>query len=84
MGPHSAQGDAQEREVYDNIGYWAPTQSRQVEVDFLLSRGNDWLALEVKASSRFSRSWLAGLKASKPCLESGGGSSSTRSSAIED
>lgn len=54
---------AQEREVYDEIFYWAPTQARRVEVDFLLRRGKELLALEIKASARFSRSWTAGLKA---------------------
>ena len=33
------------------------------EVDFLLRRGRELLALEVKAARRFSRSWLGGLKA---------------------
>jgi predicted AAA+ superfamily ATPase len=54
---------AEERELYEEIFYWAPTQSRGVEVDFLLRRGSELLALEVKAASRFSRSWLSGLKA---------------------
>jgi predicted AAA+ superfamily ATPase len=54
---------AQERELYDEIFYWAPAQARHLEVDFLLRRGNELLALEVKSASRFSRSWIAGLKA---------------------
>ena len=54
---------AQEREVFDEIFYWAPTQSQRMEVDFLLRRGRDLLALEVKSSKRLSRSWLGGLKA---------------------
>ena len=54
---------AQERELYEEIAYWAPAQSRGVEVDFVLRRGHEVLALEVKSASRFSRSWLAGLKA---------------------
>ena len=41
----------------------APTQARRTEVDFLLIRGAELLALEVKSSKRFSRSWLSGLKA---------------------
>ena len=54
---------AAERELYDDIHYWSPTQARRTEVDFLLSRGAELLALEVKSSRRFSRSWLSGLKA---------------------
>jgi predicted AAA+ superfamily ATPase len=54
---------AEEREVYDGIHYWAPSQAKGLEVDFLLARGRELLALEVKSSSRFSRSWLRGLKA---------------------
>jgi predicted AAA+ superfamily ATPase len=53
----------EERALSDEIFYWAPTQSRGVEVDFLLRRGDEMVALEVKAGRRFSRSWLAGLKA---------------------
>jgi predicted AAA+ superfamily ATPase len=54
---------AEARGLYDEIFYWAPSQSRGVEVDFLLRRGRELLALEVKASRRFSRSWLGGLRA---------------------
>jgi predicted AAA+ superfamily ATPase len=54
---------AQEHRLYEGINYWAPTQSKGVEVDFLLQRGRELLALEVKSGSRFSRSWLSGLKA---------------------
>jgi predicted AAA+ superfamily ATPase len=54
---------AAERDLYESIHYWAPTQSKRVEVDFLLARGRELLALEVKAAQRFSRSWLSGLKA---------------------
>jgi hypothetical protein len=52
-----------ERELYDDIHYRSPTQSRRIEVDFLLARGAELLALNVKSSKRFSRSWLSGLKA---------------------
>jgi len=57
------QAYAQERDLYDEIFYWAPLQSRRVEVDFLLRRGDEFLALEVKSAGRVSRSWLPGLKA---------------------
>jgi len=54
---------AAERELYDDIHYWSPTQARRTEVDFVLARGAELLALDVKSSKRFSRSWLSGLKA---------------------
>jgi predicted AAA+ superfamily ATPase len=53
----------QERELFEDLYYWSPLQARGVEVDFLLRRGGDLLALEVKAARTFSRSQLAGLKA---------------------
>jgi predicted AAA+ superfamily ATPase len=55
---HSADSD-----LFDDVSYWAPAQARQTEVDFLLRRGRDFLALEVKAQPRFSTPQLAGLRA---------------------
>ena len=56
------QAYAHERELYDEVFYWSP-QARGLEVDFLLRRGKELLAIEVKASATFSRSQLRGLKA---------------------
>ncbi len=53
----------QERELFEDIHYWSPLQARGVEVDFLLRRGRELLALEVKATQKYSRSQLGGLKA---------------------
>jgi len=53
----------EQRELFEEIAYWAPVQARQTEVDFLLRRGRDYLALEVKSQSRFSSSQLSGLRA---------------------
>jgi predicted AAA+ superfamily ATPase len=50
-------------ELFDEIAYWSPAEARQTEVDFLLRRGRQHLALEVKASSRFATSQLTGLRA---------------------
>ena len=36
--------------LWDEIGYWAPLNARQIEVDFLLRRGRDHLAIEVKTT----------------------------------
>jgi predicted AAA+ superfamily ATPase len=49
--------------LFDELAYWAPTEARSVEVDFLLQRGGEFLALEVKAQRRFSPEQLTGLKA---------------------
>jgi predicted AAA+ superfamily ATPase len=50
-------------ELFDDLSYWAPLQARQTEVDFLLRRGREYLAIEIKAQSRFSTPQLAGLRA---------------------
>jgi len=49
--------------LFEDVTYWAPLQARQTEVDFLLRRGREYLALEVKAQSRFSSPQLSGLRA---------------------
>jgi len=49
--------------LFDEITYWAPAEARSVEVDFLLQRGGEHLALEVKAGARFTPAWLSGLTA---------------------
>ncbi len=54
---------AEERALYDEIFYWAPAQARQLEVDFLLRRGPELLAIEVKSQHRFQAPSLAGLTA---------------------
>ncbi|TAK86071.1 MAG: ATP-binding protein [Betaproteobacteria bacterium] len=49
--------------LFDEVVYWAPLEARQAEVDFLLRRGREYLALEVKAQARFSTAQLSGLRA---------------------
>lgn len=53
----------QERDLFEEIHYWSPLQARGVEVDFLLRRDGELLAVEVKAARTYSRSQLGGLKA---------------------
>ncbi len=53
----------EERDLYDDLFYWAPTQASRVEVDFLLKAGRDLLAIEVKSQSRLASQHLSGLKA---------------------
>jgi len=50
-------------DLFEDLSYWAPAQARQTEVDFLLRRGREYLAIEIKAQSRFSTPQLSGLRA---------------------
>lgn len=52
-----------ERELADEIAYWAPAESAKLEVDFLLRRGSDLCAIEVKSARRADPGDLAGLRA---------------------
>lgn len=54
---------AEERELYEEIFYWAPAEARGIEVDFLLRRGREHLAIEVRANPRYSTAMIAGLRA---------------------
>jgi uncharacterized protein len=47
----------------DDIAYWAPAEAHKTEVDFVLSRGREKLALEVKATRTLRPSDLRGLRA---------------------
>jgi predicted AAA+ superfamily ATPase len=51
------------RGICDDLAYWAPTESRDTEVDFLLRRGRERVAIEVKASRRWKPDFLKGLRA---------------------
>ena len=52
---------AEVRELYDDVFYWSPHQSA-AEVDFLLQRGDERLAIEVKATDRYRTELLKGLR----------------------
>lgn len=49
--------------LYDDIGYWSPAQAGATEVDFVLRRGREYLALEVKHQARTGPELLTGLRA---------------------
>jgi predicted AAA+ superfamily ATPase len=51
------------RGLYDAIGYWSPAEAKQTEVDFVLQRGTERIAIEVKSSSRVAPRDLGGLRA---------------------
>jgi len=52
-----------ERELAEEIAYWAPAESKQLEVDFVLRRGSELCALEVKTGRRVHSGQMAGLRA---------------------
>lgn len=52
-----------ERELAEEIAYWAPAESKRLEVDFVLRRGSELCALEVKAGRRVHPGQMAGLRA---------------------
>jgi predicted AAA+ superfamily ATPase len=47
----------------DGIHYWAPAETRQTEVDFLLVAGRSHVAIEVKASTAVRNDHFRGLRA---------------------
>lgn len=49
--------------LFDEAFYWAPADAHQTEVDFLLRRGREHLAIEIKSQRRFTARQLSGLKA---------------------
>lgn len=51
------------RRIFDEMYYWAPAESADTEVDFLIKRGPDLIAIEVKSGARFSETWCKGLRA---------------------
>ena len=50
------------QQIYEAIAYWSPTES-DVEVDFLLTRDGEHLAIEIKAAARYNTAMLKGLRA---------------------
>jgi predicted AAA+ superfamily ATPase len=51
------------RDLFDDWYYWAPSGSSRVEVDFLLRKGDEFAAIEVKSTRTFDKSTLKGLRA---------------------
>lgn len=48
---------------WDEMSYWAPVESKGIEVDFLLKGGRSYAAIEAKSGSRIRSEWLKGLRA---------------------
>lgn len=54
---------AEYRGLSEECFYWSPTDSHATEVDFLLRRGHEYLALEVKATKNLASPHFSGLRA---------------------
>jgi predicted AAA+ superfamily ATPase len=48
---------------WDDMSYWAPTEAKGVEVDFLLRSGRSFVAIEAKSGTRLRPEWFKGLQA---------------------
>lgn len=51
------------RGICGDMYYWAPAGRSETEVDFLLVRGEDLIAIEAKSGNTFNESWCKGLRA---------------------
>ena len=51
------------RNLCDACFYWATAARTRTEVDFLLRRGEEFVAIEVKSGATFTESWCRGLRA---------------------
>lgn len=50
-------------DLCDDFYYWAPAESADTEVDFLLVRGTASIAIKVKSGVHFAENWCRGLRA---------------------
>ncbi len=48
---------------WDEMHYWASTEAKGVEIDFLLRQGRHYLAIEAKSGTRIRPEWFKGLQA---------------------
>jgi predicted AAA+ superfamily ATPase len=51
------------QDLFEDWFYWAPAEAARTEVDFLLKRGREWLAIEAKSGTRLGPDELRGLRA---------------------
>ena len=55
-----------QRDTYgdiDELAYWSPAEAKLTEVDFVIRRGSELIAVEVKATARLRPEHLLGLRA---------------------
>ena len=50
-------------DLCDSIAYWSPAEAVKTEVDFVLTRGTEIIALEAKSSRRLHDTDFRGLRA---------------------
>jgi predicted AAA+ superfamily ATPase len=50
-------------ELCDHIAYWAPAETLRTEVDFVLRRGRELVAVEIKTSKALRPADVVGLRA---------------------
>ncbi len=50
------------RNLCDECFYWATAAHTRTEVDFLLKRGGEFVAIEVKSGGTFAEAWCKGLR----------------------
>ena len=60
---HLLRAHAEEGGLFDELHYWAPHPANRTEVDFLLRRGTELAAIEVKSRPRYHTGMLPGLRA---------------------
>ena len=60
---HLLRAHGEESELFDDLRYWAPHPANRTEVDFLLHRGGELAAIEVKAQPHYHTGMLRGLRA---------------------
>ncbi len=51
------------RKLFDSWSYWCPTESEQTEVDFVLEKNGQYLAVEVKSAQNIHNTHFKGLRA---------------------
>ena len=60
---HLLRAHGEESDLYEEVRYWAPHPANRTEVDFLLRRGGEFVAIEVKSQPRYHTGMLPGLRA---------------------
>ena len=60
---HLLRAHGEEGELFDELHYWAPHPANRTEVDCLLRRGRELVAIEVKSQLRYHTGMLPGLRA---------------------
>ena len=60
---HLLRAHGEQGQLFDDLHYWAPHPANRTEVDFLLRRSGELVAIEVKSRLRYHTGMLQGLRA---------------------